>query len=955
MSGFELPLPVVVLGLTVGLTYGLLAVGLVLVFRSTGVVNFAHGQIGVFGATVLVVAVTEVGVPYWVAFAAAVVTSAAIAAAVDAVILRRLRGAPRLMGLVATLGVAEVLLLLGFVLNAEGAAGQFFPQPALPALSVGAVRLTPAHVGMLVLTPVLVGGLAVFLRSTKVGIATRAAAANADTARLDGVRAARMGTLAWALAGGVSAVTAVLVLPSQGFVTGEAMGPGLLVRALVAAVVARMEKLPTALGAGVAVGVVDQALQWNYPDGGVVEAVMLAAVLLVLLVQRAQRGRRGGDERWDVLQAWTPLPREALRLPWVRHGRALTAAVGLALALLVPAVVSNRTASVLVTIIAYTLVGLSVGVVTGLSGQLSLGQFGLAAVGAVVSYHVTRTTGNFVLGAALAGSATAMVSVAVGLPALRIRGLMLAVATLAFAVAAQTWFLRQPWTFGSGVDPGYPLLGGFGFDTAKRYYLFALPFLVVGFWLAANVRFGALGRRLRAVRDHADGARAFGIATTRVQLQAFAVAGFLAGIGGAVYAHSLSLVSAQAFGVRISIDLVAMAVLGGIDLLAGPLLGALYIVGVPNLLPLDEAGLAATSVGWLVLVVQYPGGLAELVGRARDRLVARALARTARVDAAGGAHADAAQTAAGGATAEGAFAGVDVRATVVREPARAPAAPGTAASAGAALPLLLETAGLVKRYGGITAVDGVDLGVVEGEALGLIGPNGAGKTTLFELLGGFELPDDGTITFAGVDVTRAPAHARARLGVVRSFQEARLFPTLTVVETVTMALELAHRPSTARELVGWDPIERRRRARAEEVVGAMGLDRYRDAQVRALSTGTRRIVDLACAVALEPRLLLLDEPSAGVAQRETEALGALLLQIRQALGATIVLIEHDIPMVSAVADRLVAMESGRVIAVGTPQEVTAHPRVVEAYLGGDAVAVQRSGRVAVPAAAEVGV
>jgi ABC-type branched-subunit amino acid transport system ATPase component len=258
---------------------------------------------------------------------------------------------------------------------------------------------------------------------------------------------------------------------------------------------------------------------------------------------------------------------------------------------------------------------------------------------------------------------------------------------------------------------------------------------------------------------------------------------------------------------------------------------------------------------------------------------------------------------------------------------------------------LLDVRSVCKRFGGVVAVDDVSFAIAPGEVVGLIGPNGAGKTTLFEVVSGFTRPDAGAVLFAGADVSRLGPEGRGRLGLIRSFQDAALFPTMTVLETVMLSMERAHPTRLAPALLGLTRAERVKEARARELVGLMGLHGFRNKQIRELSTGTRRITELACLVALQPRLLLLDEPASGIAQRETEALGDLLLEIRQALDVTLVVIEHDIPMVMRLSDRVLAMESGRLIADGAPDAVRNDPHVVESYLGGDASAIARSGEL----------
>jgi ABC-type branched-subunit amino acid transport system ATPase component/ABC-type branched-subunit amino acid transport system permease subunit len=939
--GFEIPFPVIMLGTIIGLTYGILAVGLVLVYRTNRIINFAHGEIGAFGAAIFGLITTRYNVYYYLAFPLAIALSASVGALAEIGVVRRLRKAPRLMSIVATLGVGQFLLLFSLAANSQAQAGNLYPQPLyLPEFQIGALRVTQAYTGMLFFTPLVVLGLVLFLRYSRFGLAIRGAAANAELARMSGIFASRMSSAAWAIAGGISAFTAILFSPARGFVSGESFGPGLLLRALVAAVIGRMTNLPIALAAGVGVGVVEQLLLWNYPRGGLVEAALFVIILATLLFQRKIGGREDEKGSWAAVQAWRPLPEAYRQLPLIRALPWLFGGGILALALLLLFVMTNSAAIILVGIIAFAIVGLSVGVVTGLSGQLSLGQFALAGIGATVSYYVSSRTGNFFLSFLYAGLGAAGASLIIGLPALRIRGLLLTVTTLSFALVTPAWLLQQPWMLGEGLDPGRPILASTPLTSGKSYYVLALAVLVVASFLARNIRRSGIGRRLIAIRDNEDNARAFTVPAALVKLQAFMLAGFLAGLGGAVYGHALSRIGVSAFPASASINVVAMTVIGGIGILAGPILGALYIIGIPEFVPLDSAGLAATSLGWLILILYAPGGVAQLVQPLRDRFVDR-VARRAGLDVEAlraDETAQPASTMAVTARVEAqASSNGHVRAAAVTRPA------GTT---------LLRAENLRRYFGGVKAVDGVSFSVRAGETLGLIGPNGAGKTTLFELLGGFTRPDSGRVIFDGQDISGLGPEERAQLGLIRSFQDAALFPTMTVLDAVRLSLEKTQPTPFFSSLIGVSRFERDKDRRARELVALLGLERYRNKQIQELSTGTRRITELACLVALEPALLLLDEPSSGIAQRETEALGALLQDLKDQLDATLIVIEHDIPLIMSLSDHILAMDTGKVIAYGDPQTVRNNPRVVEAYLGGSLTAIERSGATA-PVAAGV--
>lgn len=259
---------------------------------------------------------------------------------------------------------------------------------------------------------------------------------------------------------------------------------------------------------------------------------------------------------------------------------------------------------------------------------------------------------------------------------------------------------------------------------------------------------------------------------------------------------------------------------------------------------------------------------------------------------------------------------------------------------------VLEVRSLTVRFGGVTAVDDVSFDLPRGQILGVIGPNGAGKTTMFDAISGF-VPSRGEVKLERQDISRMSPEERSRARLGRSFQDARLFPSLTVAETLAVAFERHIKSqdvvSTAVNAPWVRKMERSIRSRVDELIDLMGLRAFRDKFVSELSTGSRRIVDLAVILAHDPVVLLLDEPSSGIAQKETEALGPLLLHIREETGAAMIVIEHDMPLIQAVSDELLALETGSVLVRGSADEVLNDPRLVAAYLGSDPAAIARSG------------
>jgi ABC-type branched-subunit amino acid transport system ATPase component/ABC-type branched-subunit amino acid transport system permease subunit len=916
-------------GTATGLTYGVLAVGLVLVYRSNRIINFAHVEIGAFAATLLGVLVLEYRWPYALALVVSLAAALVVGALVELTVVRRLFEAPRVVVLVATLGVAQILLAARAALPVPQVF-EDYPTPFDGTWTSGSTVIRSAHLVAFLALPLLAIAIGWVVNRTYLGTTIRAAAANADATRLAGIDVKLVSTVVWSLAGLLAGAAAIVARPLQGGVTAAAgvtsLDASLLVVALTAAMVARMRSMALALLAGTALGVVQQMILVTRPtSGGLFDVVLLVLILGAALTGwlRSDDDRAAG--RWSMSPRGRPVP-ERLQAIWlVRSSRRIVAVLALFAAAALPLVLTTSSQQLLWTEVAvFALLALSVTVLTGWGGQLSLGQFAFAGVGAFTAGALVQSRLAFPIAVPAAVAVTVVVALLVGAPALRIRGLVLAVATLAFAVVVQSYLLSQRLFLGDRTSAEIPRAtwGPVDLTSQTVYYELVVVVLALAGLLAYRLRRTTLGRSLIAVRSNPSAASAYGVSPARTKLIAFAVGGGLAGLAGALYGGLLVRIEPSAISPERSLEVVAIAVIGGLTTVTGAFLGALWVVGLPALFgDSSQVALLTSGIGLLVLLMYFPAGLTQIVFDVRDLLYAR-LARALPP------------------------------ATGQKQPAQRslPSARARAREARAAP----ESSGLSVRrlsvsFGSHVAVDGVSLEVAGPEIVGLIGANGAGKSTLMDAVGGF-VRSEGEVLLDGHDVSAHSPTRRARRGLGRSFQDGALFADLTVREVV----ELGFGPGpVAREAVGWPSSARAarvRRSAADELVAFMGLGRYADAAIADLSTGTRRITELTCLLALEPRVLCLDEPTAGVAQREAEAFGPLLEEIRRELSCSMLVIEHDMPLIMSISTRVYCMSAGTLIAEGSPDEVRSAPAVIASYLGTDQRAIERSDHVPATAA-----
>ncbi len=427
------------------------------------------------------------------------------------------------------------------------------------------------------------------------------------------------------LAGGLAAVTTVLSAPlsnANASSTGV-LGPGIMLRTLAVAVIAGVSSMPIALVAGVGLGITEAVMFYNDPTNpGRIDGLIFVVVLVAVLVLSSRNRSLGKRERFSFAPRARPIP-EALRGNWLirNHGR-VGGYAALALAVIVPLVVTSQSRQFLYTQILLTaLVALSLTVLTGWVGQLSLGQFALVGVGGVTAYALFESQVQFPLALVLGAAAAALAAVIVGVPALRMRGLFLAVTTLALAVAAP-WMLARPLFKISSDTPTVmprPIIGSFSMAPERTYYWVCLAVLALVVIGLARLRRSGLGRAMLAVRDNELAASAMGLSPTRVKLVAFATSGAIAGLAGGLLVGLLQQFSTDRFGAYPSLLVLAVAVVGGLASITGAVLGAVFVVGLPALFPNStQAGLLTSGAGLLILLLYFPGGLVQILYNVRD-------------------------------------------------------------------------------------------------------------------------------------------------------------------------------------------------------------------------------------------------------------------------------------------------------------------------------------------------
>ncbi len=909
------PLGVIVNGVLVGGRVALIALGIALVYRANRVVNFAQGDLGAVPASLAVLLIVSTGLNYILGFTIGLATAIVLGVLVETLIIRRFFRAPRLILTVATIGLAQVLVAAGLFLPSwfgTDTLTRSIEPPFTMRLTIGGTIFNANDLITMIVVPMVFVALGLFLHRSNIGIAVRAAAERADRAFTLGIPVKRLHTSVWVIATVLAYIAMFLRAGAVGLPIGSVLGPSFLLQALAAAVIGRMERLPTIACAAIGLGVIDQAMTFqpgNRPPFN--DAVLFVIILVALLVtQRPSANRVDADSvsTWQAAREVRPIPRELARLPEVRGARWGLGILIVGVLLTLPLWLSERQVNLASVIVIFGIVGISLVVLTGWAGQVSLGQMAFVGIGAAVGGAITANEGwDLAIALLVGGAAGALIAVVIGFPSLRRRGLMLAVTTLAFALVTWSYILNREF-FGGWLPPQRlerpALFGAIDISGETAYYFLCLAGLAIALVLVHGLRHGRTGRVLIGIRENERAARSYGVNASRTKLAAFAISGFLAAFAGVLLVHHQTGLLISAFAPQESLRVFSMVVIGGLGSIPGALIGAFYVRGTQYFLPVEWQFLA-TGVGLLLVLMIFPGGIGAALYDLRDAFLRRvARRRDLLVPSLVTDHP----------------ASPDLRSWCSSRTMRPRSAPTHEAVRGAAgegsLEKLLVIRGVDVRYDQVQVLFNVDLEIDEGEIVALLGTNSSGKSTLINAISGLVEPSGGAIVFDGRDTTHLPPDKIAGLGVTQVPGGQGVFPSLTVAENLQLAAWL-HRKDRVRVRDATD--------RVLETFPALG-DRLDD-PAGTLSGGQQQMLTLGMAFIGKPRLLMIDELSLGLAPSVVDQLLEIVRAFRDD-GTTIILVEQSVNVALTVAETAYFMEKGEIRFHGPTAELLERPDIL---------------------------
>ena len=969
--GWDMPAGVLMQGFIIGSLTALMAFGLALIYKSNRVINFAEADLGAVPASLAVSLIAVEAWSYWLAIPLALIAGVALGSAIEFVVIRRFARAPRLIVMVVTIGLAQFLALFAVVIP-------FFMGADLPVQTYNApfdfsFEIHPVifHANDLiaVVTTILsIVGLFAFLRFSSIGIALRASSESADRASMLGVNVGFTHNVAWVIASFLATVSLILRAGIIGLPLGSSFGPAILLRALTAAVIGRMENFTAIFLASLGLGAVETIVVWNKGSAELVDPIMFVIVIGALLLQRRKNRESCVEDQaissWQNAANVRPIPRELLRLPEVRWTMRALRLLFVAFLIVLPFMLSEKDTNLAAAVAIYAMIAISLVLLTGWAGEISLGQVAFVAIGAAAAgaANVHWQLDPF-LSFLLAGAVGAVASIIIGLPALRIRGLMLAVTTLAFAVMTSSFLLnREQSVFGISFDylpddlfdrvtrfPQWTPFGhiGIGADGAhpeRDFYFMCIAMLLLVIVAVRGIQRARTVRDLIATRENERNAQAFRLSPTRAKLLAFALAGFLASFAGGVLALHQQALGQAIFAPVESIRVLTMVVVGGLGSVPGAILGAVFIkstewfsVIVPQRFRTFFT-FAGSGIGLVLVLWLLPGGLGSVLYKVRDMWLRWVAKRHAIVVPS--------LIADSGDDPE-LLTGKSKPAVAVAVDGERPARhgprylrifpsrpvpdvdyfsyPDLRLSGGK--PNLLSLRSVDVAYGQVQVLFGVSLELRRGETIALLGTNGAGKSTVLRAISGLVAPRRGSISHEGVDISGMGPHMIAAKGVIQVPGGKGVFPSLSVAENLKVAVWMHRRDRDYAK----DATEQ-----ALELFPAL-RNRLHDPAAQ-LSGGQQQMLALAMAFLAKPDVLMIDELSLGLAPLVVEQLLQVVKQFRDQ-GVTVILVEQSVNVALTTADKAFFMEKGAIRFHGLTAELLERPDLLRSiFLEGAAAA-----------------
>jgi ABC-type branched-subunit amino acid transport system ATPase component/branched-subunit amino acid ABC-type transport system permease component len=902
-------LPFFIVGIAAGSLYGLAATGLVLTYRTSGVLNFGHGALAAAAAYVSYYLGVDHGVPWPIA----VILSVLVLGPLMGLALAKLAAS-----LARVDAVHQCVGTVGIILVVEGIAATWYPPdfrnfpPFLPqkTFQLGGAAVSYSQLIIFVVSVGCVVALTLLLRFTRLGIMMRAVVDSPELVDISGVNPTSVRRVSWIIGSTFAALCGVLIAPTVSL--DATVLTFLVVQALGAAALGLFKSLPLTFVGGIVIGIAT-SLATYYVSGvdwlrGLPASGPFVVLFLVLVLTPRRHLRVLRDAPPKLAVPWRPPVRAQL----------LTAGIGIVLLALVPLAFQTRMI-VWTGALAAVILFLSLGLLVKTSGQVSLCHLGFAGVGAAAFAHLSNSSIPWALALVIAGLAAVPFGLLVAIPAIRLSGVFLALATLGFGVVIQQMFFGQGWLFGNspaGLVVRRPSLSWVDVNGDTGFFYVALVvaiFASAALIVMTNTR---LGRLLRGMSDSPLALATNGANANVIRVLVFCISAFFAGIGGGIMGANLQLVTDQSFTPEASLLLLAILILqpGGVPWYG--IFGAIgytvipsYINGSTDILNI-VFGLSAMYIAVEPALAQRGHGsrrenLAARYQGFLERHFARPLPKHVPADSAS-------VLAQGHRSVDPSHGGISIH-------------------------------DLTVAYGANVVVRDISVHAPAGRVTGLIGPNGAGKTSTFNACSGLVRPRCGRIELDGVDITKLGVAARARRGLGRTYQKIELFDSLTVRENLGLGLESSMAGANPlRHLFGGRPQSLRVAAAIDAAADLCGITGLLALQAGVLSTGQRRLVELARCVAGGYDIFMLDEPSSGLDEAESREFGRIVRSVVEQCGVGVLMVEHDMSLVMTLCDHIYVLDVGEIIFDGSPNQVRASAAVREAYLGAEITVVGAS-------------